>query len=250
MASNDSLVPTERRLEELLTIKGLSQDLKEREEQVRGMSFILDESFIRVLSPVEQTAYRNGDWTDGMVEKFDEFAIEKAGIFGPPILLCPSVLDRYLTWPHLADAEQGIDRLKRFQANILRRVRIALGKEKGSVDPRIREFKEETVRELRTLLNSYRNRPDQQSRWKLSQWLRSKIQESPLAYPCLATPQNQVSLMQYLNVLPEIDQARARLLVNGRITPSGLFKGWYAWSEGISENTVAIRISEFGKKKL
>ncbi len=226
----------------------LPKDPAERDLFGRKMTAWLVSVFEERLSSQDREVFRCHNLPASMWKQFDEFLIEKAGVFGWTIFLSRLVEGRFFQW--LEQEENGPELARRFTDSILRRALIRRGKIKGSIAGREwQDAKKDGVPELRRLRHRYKaeskKRRREMSFTEMCAWYQKTIEDSPKDFPFWWN--NLEALLFTMAWLRKNDSTRAQRLALGLEGPATLFDLVAAKSEGLSEHSARRMISETSK---
>jgi hypothetical protein len=195
-----------------------------------------------LLSPEEHQATRATDNDGGFAppsveQKLDDLILNQAQTLGWRIVFSDLVLKRFNKWESQENGPRLFEELGR---SFAKSTKIFQQKLKPPLDPDLRQFRTETVTELRVLLRNIKN--------VFSVKRRAPGQQEILAtFETLASndsfPHLRANLAVWLDYLGE-DVALRSFSSGSRISPAALFDSWLGWCQNRDAESLRQAISE------
>lgn len=219
----------------------LPDDPRQGSELRRQVSRFLIAKFIERLPPDKVTRFLALNWDDGERKTFtqglDKFIIEVAESIGMRVLLWDVAHERVLWWGDGisidGDLDTGLELLQKFCNVILRRARVARGKDKGRVHSFYGSMKAPFVLEIKRFADLYKTSKGIGAGIDLGKTVR----DNPRAFPTLNA--NLTSIESFAFFKPSDWDA----FLSGLTTATVLFRQWGAWSLNLDEETFRQRLT-------
>jgi hypothetical protein len=218
----------------------------DREKWDAQISGHLVETWYAVLSKEESDCVDQGNSSSvpaAAAKKLDDLIFAEAETLGWRIYLSEVVLRRLSEWEMMHD---GPERLEKLGASTGIAAAIASGRRRSTrlIDPRLYQFRKETMQELRPLCRKIRTEFSTRRRDPRPEDLRKYV-ENTVNTDASSFPHLKANLKPLLDYLDENQDIRSQLFVGRSVKVAELFDSWTAWRVGYqSAETIRQQISK------